>query len=164
MPGDVQPTQAAATDVDDGASFGKLPQELRDAIYENVFDNTLVHAEEMVEIMGPAFTALKSLLRVNRQIRHEVQDVLQERMSRHVIFKATVYNRADEVEAVSKAQSILRGNIPTTRHIRVPMVSYGRWGSTKPLYQTVTWMKDTVGWNLWKRNLTSSGEVYWTSA
>jgi hypothetical protein len=161
VPDNVQPTQAAATDAGDAASFGKLPRELRDAIYENVFESTLMHAEEMVEIMGPEFVALKSLLRVSQQIRHEVQDALQEHMRRQVIFKATCYNRTDEVEAVSKAQTILRGNIPSDRHIRVLMVNLpesGRWGPSKPIYQGATWTKNTVGWNLWKRRVTSSGK------
>ena len=149
VPDDAQPPQATATDVSNGSLLGKLPKELRLAIYETVFENTLVHSEKMVEIMQPGFVGLQSLLGVSRQIRHEVQEVLQERMVRQVIFKATCYNRQEELEAANKAQSLLRGKVPGTRHVRVLMVSIDGWSSpTNPFYTSVTWRKNSVGWNL----------------
>ncbi|GAB7331606.1 hypothetical protein MBLNU13_g02979t3 [Cladosporium sp. NU13] len=152
VPDDVQSTRAAAT-VGDGSLLEKLPKELRVAIYDAVFESTLVHSEKMVEIMRPEFVGLKSLLGVNRKMRHEVQEVLRERMGRQVIFKATCYNHQEEVEAASKSKGLFHGKVPGDRHVRVlrELALNGRWacyGPTEPLWRSVTWRKDSVGWNL----------------
>jgi hypothetical protein len=106
-----------------------------------------------VEIMGPWFVALESLLRVNREIHREVQEVLHERMARQSIFIATCYNRQEQEEAADKAKNLFRGNVPSTRHVRVlivklddgPLICYG---PSSPLYMSVTRRKDSVGWDL----------------
>jgi len=156
VPGDGQPTQAAATNVDDRSTFEKLPQELRDAIYKDVYESTLKHSEEMVEIMGPWFVALESLLRVNRQIHREVQEVLHERMGRQRVFIATCYNRQEQEEAANRAKNLFRGNVPSTRHVCVLIVKLDDgplaaiYGPGSPFYMSVTWWKDSVGWDLLK--------------
>lgn len=104
MTGNVQPTQTAAAGVDGAYPMDKLPKELRQAIYKEVYESTLVQSGEMVEIMGPGFVALESLLGVSRQIRHEMQEVLQERMGHQVSFQATCHNNEDVVEAKSRAR------------------------------------------------------------
>lgn len=81
--------------------------------------------------------ALRSLLWVSRQIRHEVQEVLQERMGRQVIFNATCWTHDNEVEAVSRAHSIVRGNVPSARQVWVLMMKKSG---------AVTWVKNNVGW------------------
>jgi hypothetical protein len=135
--------------------LGKLPKDLRVAIYDTVFENTLVHSERMVEIMGPEFVGLKSLLGVSRKIRNEVQEVLGARMGRHEVFKATCYNHEEEVEAAKKSRSLLRGNVPGDRHVRVLRPLDSRWECygppTEPTWRSVTWRKDSVGWNLPRR-------------
>ena len=138
---DVQPTQAAATHVGDKSLLEKLQQDLQVAIYDIVFENTLVHSERMVEIMGPEFVGLKSLLGVSRKIRREVQEVLQERMVRQEVSKATCYNHQEEVEAARKSKGLFRGKVPSHRHVRVlrELALNGHWGSTEPLWQNVTW-------------------------
>ena len=150
---DDQSTKAAATDVGDESLLEKLPKDLRVAIYDTVFENTLVHSKRMVDIMGPEFVGLKSLLGVSRKIRHQVQEVLRERMVRHEVFKATCYNYEEEVEAARKSRNLFRGNVSGNRHVRVlrDLALNGRYGSTEPLWQSVTWRKDSVGWNLPKR-------------
>lgn len=153
VPDDDQPPQAAATDVGDDSLLGKLPKDLRVAIYETVFENTIVHSERMVEIMGPEFVGLKSLLGVSRKIRHDVQEVLRERMVRHEVFKATCYTHDEEVEAASRSRSLFRGKVPSDRHVRIlrELALNGRWahhGPTEPLWRSVTWQKESVGWNL----------------
>jgi hypothetical protein len=103
--------KAVAADVGDAFPLEKLPKELRRAIYEAVYKNTLARSSKMVSIMEPGFLAGRNLLRVNRQIRHEVQEILQERMGRQVIFNATCWSRDDEVEAAGRAQSLYHGNV-----------------------------------------------------
>lgn len=153
VPDDVHPTPAAATDVDDDSLLEKLPKDLQVAVYETIFENTLVNSERMVEIMGPEFVGLESLLGVSRKIRNEVREVLRERMGRHNIFKATCYNHQEEVEAARKSKGLFHGKVPSHRHVRVlrELALNGRYGPTEPLWQSVTWRKDSVGWNLPKR-------------
>lgn len=90
----------------------KLPKELRQDIYKEAYESTLVQSGTRVDIMGPGFVALKSLLGVSRQIRHEMQEVLQERMGRQVSFRATCYNNEDFAEAKRRAQSVFQRQRP----------------------------------------------------
>lgn len=127
----------------------KLPKELRQAIYEDVYESATTQYEGKVEIMGPGFVALKSLLGVSRQIRHEMQEVLQERMSRKVGFLATCHSNEDVVEAKSRARSVFSGNTPRSRFVRVWKINYddgcGGYGPYKPLYQTWSWGRNSLG-------------------
>ena len=151
VPRDVQPTQAAATDV--GTGFEKLPRELRNAIYKDVYEGAFSRFGNKVEITGSGFVALQSLFRVSRKIRHEVQELLQKPMVRQVAFTATCYNRQEEEEAKRRARSLFHGNVPSTRHVQVFKVNSaggqrGWYDPGVPLYQIVTWRKDSVGRNL----------------
>lgn len=148
VPGDVQPTNAAATEV--GSGFEKLPRELRDVIYKDVYENAFSRFGPMVEITGSGFVALQSFSQVSRNIRHEMQELLQERMVRQVAFTAICHNRQEEEEAKSRAQSLFHGNVPNTRNVHVFKVNSiadqrGWYGPGVPLYQIVTWRKDSVG-------------------
>lgn len=111
--------QSAVTDESDGFPLKKLPKELRCAIYEAVFENSFAYRREAVEIMGSGFVALQSLLRVSREIRHEVQEVLQNRMGRQVAFKATCNNIMDVKETLNRAETAFRGNVPSARRVQV---------------------------------------------
>lgn len=106
----------------DHSPITKLPQELRDAIYEAAWDNTLAHPGEEVDVLSAGFVELHSLLRVSRQIRSEVQHLLQQRMRRQVLFKATFNHCGDYEELVSRAPTIFRGNTPGARRVHAIFV------------------------------------------
>jgi hypothetical protein len=57
------------------------------------------------------------------------------------------------MEAARKSKGLFRGKVPSHRHVRVLRESAlnGRRRSTESLWQSVTWRKDSVGWNLPKR-------------
>jgi hypothetical protein len=74
-------------------------------------------------------------------------------MGRQVVFRATCYNREEEVEAAGKAHSIFRGTVPGARRVCVLTVKpiNGFYGPTNPMYQSATWWEDDVGWNPCRR-------------
>jgi hypothetical protein len=149
------------TDVSDGFPLKKLPKELRCAIYEAVYENTLAHHTiEAVQIRGSGFVALQSLLRASREIRHEVQEVLQKRMGRQVTFRATCNNIMDVKEALKWAKIAFRGNVPSDRRVSV-IFKRPAQGSKRPVRPgtNCTCFKDIVVW----RKLDFENEAWCTA-
>jgi hypothetical protein len=66
---------------------------------------------------------------------------------------------------VGKAQSLFHGNVPSTRHVRVLNINkigeHWRPRDGNDFITSATWWKDSIGWNLWKRRVAASGDVYW---
>jgi hypothetical protein len=95
--------------------------------------------------MGPGIVTLQSFLRVSRQIRHEMQEVLQKRMGRQLVFKARCRNLKEVMATSDWAETAFRGNIPSARRVQV---SYRRrvQGTTRRVLPQYTHFTSWVTW------------------
>lgn len=94
--------------------MARLPQELKDQIYEHMIANTFTLPGIEADIMDPAFADLKSLLLTNKCIHAHTKQAMRQK----TYFKAVCNTLEDAQEASKKARIIFETFAPASLDVR----------------------------------------------